>query len=163
MNKEERQQFKLICKKLDHKRHKDRITYHKIEGECGYKTFVIFDGTEVSEGGWLIGRKWMTAKYMNKLVSKWVNQSFETRVDKLYKNNKLPEEYLKICKDRGMLEYTGGDGQCGGCRWFAAFDADYGLCFCEGSPNEGKITFEHAGCIYHSFIQELLSKDKENK
>ena len=122
------------------------------------RTFVLFDGTEVTEGGWLIGRKWMTAKFMNKIVGEWVRKSYATRVDALYKKGLLPVQYVETLKQQGMLEYTAGDGQCGGCQWFAALDADYGLCFNQDSPNEGRITHEHGGCIYHSFIQKLVGE-----
>lgn len=153
--KRNRKEFAEISKRLDKERGKDKTKYNKIDGECGCRTFVIFDGTEISEGGWLIGRKWMTAKFMNTIVYKWVKQSYDTRADALYKKGLLPKEYIETLRQRGMLDYTAGDGQCGGCRWYAAIDGDYGFCFNQDSPNEGRITFEHGGCIQHSFIQEL--------
>ena len=57
-------------------------------------------------------------------------------------------------------DLSAGCAQCGGCRWYAAIDGDYGFCFNQDSPNEGRITFEHGGCIYHSFIQELLQREE---
>lgn len=40
--------------------------------------------------------------------------------------------------------------QCGGCRYFAAFGADFGVC-CNGvSRFDGLIVFEHGGCLNHS-------------
>ena len=136
-----------------------RIRFHNRGDRLpNYRTFVLFDGTEVTEGGWLIGRKWMTAKFMNKIVGEWVRKSYATRVDALYEKGLLPVQYVETLKQQGMLEYTAGDGQCGGCQWFAALDADYGLCFNQDSPNEGRITFEHGGCIYHSFIQKLVGE-----
>lgn len=44
--------------------------------------------------------------------------------------------------------------QCGGCRWFAAAGADYGICFNEKSPLDGMVTFEHGGCLEHSFLTD---------
>ncbi len=154
-----RREFAGISKTLDKERGKDKIKfYNEGDPDFNYRSFVIFDGTEISPGGWLIGRKWMTAKVMNRIVDKWVTTSYKTRVDALYKKGLLPKEYIEPLHQQGMLEYTAGDGQCGGCRWFAALDADYGFCFNQDSPNEGRITFEHGGCIQHSFIQALLKQ-----
>lgn len=44
--------------------------------------------------------------------------------------------------------------QCGGCRYFAAAGADYGVCWNEKSPLDGCVTFEHGGCPDHSVSQE---------
>jgi len=148
-----------ISKKLDKERGKDKLKRHKIDGECGYYTFVLFDGTEVSEGGWLIGRKWMTANFMNRIVNQWVRRSYETRADTyLEKKFSVEVDIEKLREIDKQYDLSAGCGQCGGCRWFAAIDSDYGFCFNQDSPNEGRITFEHGGCIQHSFIQELLSK-----
>lgn len=160
--KKARAEFAEISRKLDKERGKDKTAYHKINGESGYRTYVIFDGTEISEGGWPLGRKWMTAKFMNHIVDKWVAQSYSTRVDTLYKKGLLPKDFIEPLRQQGMLEYTAGDGQCGGCRWYADIDGDYGFCFNQDSPNEGRITFEHGGCIQHHFIQQLLNSD-DNK
>ena len=40
--------------------------------------------------------------------------------------------------------------QCGGCEFFAAFGADYGVCWNAESPMDGMIVFEHGGCREHS-------------
>lgn len=40
--------------------------------------------------------------------------------------------------------------QCGGCSFFAALGADYGICWNEASPLDGCISFEHGGCPEHS-------------
>lgn len=40
--------------------------------------------------------------------------------------------------------------QCGGCHYFAALGADYGLCWNKKSPLDGCVTFEHGGCKFHS-------------
>ena len=162
--KKNREEFAEITKQLDKERGRDRIKYHHVgDPDSGYRSFVIFDGTEISEGGWLIGRKWMTAKYLKSCEARWVKSSYDTRLDEFLKGN-LPataenEKLKEIYKDYG----DGGAIQCGGCRWFAALDCDYGFCCNEKSPNEGRITFEHGGCIQHSYIQELLEKKIESK
>jgi len=133
--KKNRKDFAEINKKYDKKHGKDRIKYHNAgEPDFSYRTFVLFDGTEVSEGGWYSGRKWMTAKFLKAAESRWVSNSYKTgeeQPDYDTKNQWIPH-------------------QCGGCRWFAAFDLDYGVCCNEVSPNDGHITFEHGGCIKHS-------------
>ena len=155
-----RKEFAEISKQYDKEHGKDRTKYHKIDGDCGYRTFVIFGGTEVSEGGWLIGRRWVTAKFMNRIVNQWVRESYETRADTYLKRKFSTEVDIKKLKEIDKhYDLSAGCAQCGGCRWFAALDADYGFCFNQSSPNEGRITFEHGGCIYHSFIQELLNKE----
>lgn len=123
-----------ISKKLDKEEGRDKIKFVKIKGEPSWKTFVIFDHTKVSQGGWSDG-KWMTAKYMRERVKNWVRQSYKT-------GEEQPnyDEWI--------------EHQCGGCRWFAALDSDYGLCFNIHSPNEGRITFEHGGCKSHSYLEE---------
>ncbi len=97
-----------------------------------YRRYKIFDDTIVNEGGWYSGRKWMTAKYLDESVNRWVANSFTTGL--------LEPD----CKDHWIPH------QCGGCRWFAALDMDYGICCNKESANDGKITFEHGGCVKHS-------------
>jgi len=152
--KARRKEFKEIGKRLDKEAGRDKVRYHS-----EHRSFVIFGGTEVTEGGWMIGRKWMTAKYMSGLVHKWVKQSYATRADNHLDNQQIPEEIrskLKIIDSK--YDLSAGCGQCGGCSWYTAIDGDYGFCFNEQSPNEGRITFEHGGCIEHSFIQQLLNE-----
>ena len=108
----------------------------KIKHDKGFRSFVIFDGTEVTEGGWLKGR-WMSAKHLKACVDRWVGRSYETA--------KEQPDYDAINE---CASY-----QCGGCRWFAAIDADYGFCCNLDSPNEGRITFEHGGCKAHSYYE----------
>lgn len=137
-------------------REKRRIKY---EGERGekYRSYIIFDGTEVGEGGWLIGRKWMTAEYLNSCIDRWVERSYKTRADTyLQRKFSIEVDIEKLKEIDRKYDLSAGCGQCGGCCWFAALDGDYGFCCNEDSPNEGRITFEHGGCIQHSFIQKLL-------
>jgi hypothetical protein len=156
--KQNRKDFAEISKQVDHEAGRNRI-----KRENGFRSFIIFDGTKVSEGGWHNG-KWMTARFMNNILKKWVAQSYFTRADNLLKrHNAFPLitniNFKKLQQIDDAYDLTAGCAQCGGCDWFAAFDADYGLCFNPESPNEGRVTFEHGGCIQHSFIQELLKKD----
>lgn len=44
--------------------------------------------------------------------------------------------------------------QCGGCKFFAATGADYGICWNEQSPQDGCICFEHGGCAFHSQLTQ---------
>lgn len=131
--KKSRIEMTNISKKLAKETGKDRIKFNKGAID-NYHSFVIFDDTTICEGGWYYGRKWMTAKYLNALVDKWVKRSYET--------------------GREQPDYDVGNQwiphQCGGCHWFAAIDADYGFCCNFKSPNEGRITFEHGGCKEHS-------------
>lgn len=143
-----------ITRRLDKEAGRDKIKRHS-----GYRSFVLFDGTVVSEGGWLIGRKWMTAEYMKKAETRWVNHSYTTRADDYLKLKFSVEVDIEALREIDReYDLSAGCAQCGGCRWFAALDADYGVCCNEESPNDGRITFEHGGCIQHSFIQELLGK-----
>lgn len=49
--------------------------------------------------------------------------------------------------------------QCGGCRFFAAAGADYGVCWNEKSPLDGCVTFEHGGCVEHSERDRCLAAE----
>jgi len=86
----------------------------------------------LSQGGWS-GKKWMTAKELNAALDRWASRSYATGV---------PDE-----KYPGWLPF-----QCGGCRFFGAFDGDYGLCCNPVSGNDGRVVFEHGGCPQHSEI-----------
>jgi hypothetical protein len=154
---------------------KKRIVYND-----KYRTSKLFSDTNIGAGGFLIGHKWMTAKELNKAETRWVNHSYDTRTDNVlkrylddkdlipYELDKLREKLSKpldvvvnkLKEIDGQYDLSAGCGQCGGCRFFAALDGDYGICCNELSPNDGRVTFEHGGCIQHSFIQELLNKDK---
>jgi len=83
------------------------------------------------EGGW-VGRRWMTSAELNAALERWVDRSYATA---------LPEALAH-----------GGAYQCGGCRFFGAFDGDYGLCCNPDSENDGRVVFEHGGCPQASGI-----------
>ena len=121
------------------------------------RSFILFDGTIVSEGGWC-GQRWMNCKELLSAEDRWVNHSYNTRADKLGIKDIPPEFNAEQLKEFDRVyDLTDGCAQCGGCRWFAAFDADYGVCCNNKSPNDGRVVFEHGGCIYHSFICEKLN------
>ena len=91
----------------------------------------------VTEGGWFIGRRWMSTRELEQALDRWVKRSL---------NMALPEAVTE-----------GEAYQCGGCRFFGAFDGDYGLCCNPGSPEDGRVVYEHGGCPEHSW----LSSNKE--
>ena len=108
-----------------------------------YRTFPMFGAVDIntpprwdarvmlSEGGWA-GRRWMTSAELNAALKRWVARSYATA---------LPEAVTH-----------GGAYQCGGCRFFGAFDGDYGLCCNPASENDGRVVFEHGGCAKASGI-----------
>lgn len=79
---------------------------------------------EAEPGGWQYG-PWLKQKHVDAAEKRWVKRSFRVRGDN--------DWY-----------------QCGGCRWFAAYGGDFGVCCCEESELDGCITFEHGGCRMHS-------------
>jgi len=102
----------------------------------------IFDYTQVSRGGWYCGKKWMPRKYFKECIARWVANSYKTA--------------------EAQPDYTGWIAhQCGGCYWFAALDLDYGMCCCVDSPNDGRATFEHGGCVEHSDLKPPLAQNKD--
>jgi len=151
-----RKEFAEIRKKLDKEAGRDRIHYSSDRFDGKVRNFVLFGDTGVSEGGWLIGRKWMTAKIMKDAEVRWVKHSYQTRADNIMKIGYPDAEKLRKIDEK--YDLSAGCGQCGGCRWFAALDADYGICCNLESPNDGRVTFEHGGCIQHSYIQQLLAE-----
>lgn len=109
--KQMRKDFAEISKKLDKERGKDKIKHYN---ESGYRTFVLFDGTEVSEGGWLIGHKWMTAKFMNRIANQWVKRSYDTRADTYLKQKFSVEVDIEKLKEIDRkYDLSAGCGQCG--------------------------------------------------
>ena len=91
----------------------------------------------ISSGGWC-GRRWMTATEMLGSLERWVTRAYFISG---------PAYADKVASEGGSL-------QCGGCRYFGAFDADYGLCCNPASAMDGRVTFEHAGCPQHSNVEE---------
>lgn len=79
---------------------------------------------EASEGGWTDRKDWLTQDEADAAEKRWAMRSYLPRYDDNY--------------------------QCGGCRFFAAFGADYGVCCNVASAMDGNITFEHGGCEQHS-------------
>ena len=69
-------------------------------------------------------RPWLSDDELRAAEARWTKRSYRYRVD---------------------------DGfQCGGCRFFAATGADFGICANPDGPLDGSITFEHGGCRAHS-------------
>lgn len=129
MTKEDNREFIKQCKREDLKKH--HIVYRKDFCDETYRTSILFDGTPISEGGWFCGRKWMTAKLLVKAENRWHKRCYQTGKEQTDYDNWIAH-------------------QCGGCRWFAALDSDWGICCNESSPNDGRAVFEHGGCIEHS-------------
>lgn len=142
--KKNRKEFEEIAKRLDKEAGRDKIRFNNVgDSFFSYRSFVILGKTDISEGGWYNGRKWMTAKYLKNCVNRWVVRSYETgkeQPDYDTENEWIPH-------------------QCGGCRWFAALDSDYGFCCNLKSSNEGRITFEHGGCKEHSDYDKPVKKE----
>ena len=96
-------------------------------------------GIVVSRGGW--SNRWVSTRELRAALKRWVKQSLEC----------APE-------DAEHPEY--GPSQCGGCRYFAAWDGDYGLCCNPRSPQDGRFCFEHGGCPQHSTLEEIEHDNK---
>ena len=92
-----------------------------------FREIDLLDGLTVSEGGWNYSKTWMTRADAQAALSRWARKSYETRGD--------DDEF-----------------QCGGCKFVAAIDTDYGICWNPASPNDGRIVFEHGGCHQHSLL-----------
>ncbi len=82
---------------------------------------------ECDVGGWAPGRK-PKSSLLKQAERRWVTRSFDARP-----------------KDDEDWDY-----QCGGCTFFAALGADFGICWNQDSPLDGCISFEHGGCPQHS-------------
>lgn len=87
---------------------------------------------EAGRGGWFYGQ-WLTKEEIEAAEKRWVKAAYQ---------------------DRSSDEY-----QCGGCRFFAAFGADYGVCCNPDSCKDGRVMFEHGGCNVHSV--RILHKQQE--
>lgn len=90
---------------------------------------------ECTRGGWALGRK-PTPAQIKAAERRWVKRSNETR---------HPDD-------------EDWEFQCGGCTFFAALGADFGICWNEASPLDGSIAFEHGGCPEHSLRRGALSQ-----
>jgi len=82
----------------------------------------------VEPGGWYAGRAWLTPHGTQRAERRWRLRSLEGR---------------RLAEHAGAIRDI---DQCGGCRWFAAFGADDGICYRDGGPYDGMIVFEHGGC-----------------
>lgn len=91
-----------------------------------YVTFTLAQ-IPCESGGWFCG-KIPTEKELEAAETRWAERS-----------------YRKDVLENGSIEY-----QCGGCRFFAASGADFGVCWNVVSPMDGLVVFEHGGCLEHS-------------
>jgi len=103
------------------------------------ENYELFRGVVVSIGGWT--DKWLGRRKLKRALDRWVVNSRETG------------------KQEPDMEHDWIPHQCGGCRFAALFDFNYGLCANELSPNDGKVIFEHGGCVNHSDYTLLKEKD----
>ncbi len=84
---------------------------------------------DAEPGGWYHG-EWLTAAQIEAAEKRWARRSYREEAHE---------------PAWGGIPY-----QCGGCRFFAAYGSDYGVCCNEKSPLDGMIVFEHGGCLEHS-------------
>ena len=154
MDKDERGKVQAMLKEWKVKERRWRKVHQVPDSVAGsYRTFPMFGWvmdeerepfdfthcTIVSQGGWLIGKKWMTTDELWAARDRWAAASYAAA---------MPQALTE-----------GGAYQCGGCRFFAALDADWGLCCNPASQMDGKVTFEHGGCVQHSYVQTELAKE----
>lgn len=97
----------------------------------------LFDGLTVSEGGWYYGKKWMQRADAEAARRRWWLRG-------LAEAPKVP-----FGSGRNAPEWV--EHQCGGCKFFAALDADWGICWNAESPQDGRLVFEHNGCAEHTY------------
>jgi hypothetical protein len=96
-------------------------------------------GEPVEQGGWSYGNK-LKPKELKAAEARWSKRAY----------NLPPVEHF-----RGHNHFN---DQCGGCRFFAALNADWGICCNEQSLNDGRMTFEHWGCVAHSVLVKREGK-----
>ena len=121
----------------EQRRHKRGVWRVKDEFSGAYVAGYVF-GEEVAEGGWYNtdGKiaNWMTAADLKAATRRAWQRSEDS----------APKETVN---DTTWIPH-----QCGGCRYFAALNADWGFCLQEASPNDGRVVFEHGGCNEHSAL-----------
>lgn len=86
---------------------------------------------KVEEGGWYSGRSWLTKKAIKAAEKRWWARSDRDAIKEDDAPHHIPF-------------------QCGGCKFFAALGADWGICWCVDSARDGSIVWEHGGCRQHS-------------
>src|SRR5690606_27761003 len=128
MSPEEREAYMA-----EQRRHKRRVWIEADWGGRGVVGYVF--GSEVSSGGWA------GAERLSEWMTKAEIEAAEKRaLERCYATNTDTDEMTR---------------QCGGCRWFAALNGDWGFCLNEASPHDGRAVFEHGGCPQHIYPSEL--------
>lgn len=94
----------------------------------------------ISSGGGYHGRHWLTKPMIKKILKRWTKRSYDEGL-----------------KQRGIVNNWIPD-QCISCFWFGALDSDYGLCCNEKSPCDGRLVFEHGGCINYELENVITPK-----
>lgn len=102
------------------------------DGLGGSYRIIQLAGETVEEGGWYGGSKWLTGSKVDAAENRWIKQA----------NDAAPKD------DHDWCEH-----QCGGCRYFAALNGDWGICWNKISPMDGRVMFEHVGCEQHSDLE----------
>lgn len=93
-------------------------------------------GEIVYEGGWhnsTLIREWMVREEIEGAEKRINERSYAGRVEV------LDPAYF----------------QCGGCKWFAALNGDWGICCNQESAMDGRVTFEHGGCDKHPLVGKI--------
>ncbi len=146
MNGDEKGPIRAAMQEYQRERNKWYRVQRRPDADGAYRVFPLFGSLAhgdhavwVSEGGW-VGRRWLTTPELRSSRERWVQASYEHDGKALEK----------------AREQEGGIIQCGGCRFFAALDGDFGLCCNPRSWFDGRATFEHGGCKQHSSIEEGL-------
>ena len=103
---------------------------------------------KVTSGGWY-GGAWLTKRLIRQIEKRWIERAYSFRADKSASSE---------AKER-FSAYELDTFQCGGCKFFACWQ-DFGLCWNPDSPMDGRITFEHAGCLKHSSLKNLLATEE---
>ena len=89
-------------------------------------------GEQVADGGWCYSDTWLTRAEAKTAEDRWWKRG----------RDEAPGD------EQDWVEH-----QCGGCKFIAALNRDWGICWNRHSPMDGRIAFEHNGCDLHSLIK----------
>lgn len=130
LTKEERATWRQVSREYE-KRYNIRWL-DSIFGDGKYREGYLA-GMTVSEGGWYGDRPWLTKALALRAEHRWYERD----------RAQAPKD------DEDWVPH-----QCGGCKFFGALNADWGICWNETSPLDGHVVFEHVGCAAHSYLKE---------